>query len=363
MKRQKGKVIEVFDCPECRTQFELKDGQQVADMIRNHFICNMIEMLTIQRRPNQIPCNSCESKAPAVSRCIECKQYLCRECLTAHGKWPVLKKHTVFTMEELVNPENQDKTREKSTCEKHENETLKYYCETCKKLVCIDCVLLEHNKEGHSYLSTEEVAEKKRDLLKSSSNFLNDQLKEGSNALKHIEHVLQELEKNAEKAKDQIGKQRENILKAFTDRQKNALKAFIEKQKSDLNVFTENLKEKAKAKTNEVDSAYRITHEFLGKQETDMKVYVEKVKSSTELSNNLLEKGTREEIISFQNEIEESVKKVKNERPTQMKPVHDGNIQYKANPVNNIDTISKLDTMGEIGKIFLVLKNENYFSN
>ena len=48
---------------------------------------------------------------------------------------------------------------------------------------------------------------------------------------------------------------------------------------------------------------------------------------------------------------------MKNERPTQMKPVHDGNIQYKANPaVNNIDTISKLDKIGQVGKIFLVLK-------
>ena len=72
----------------------------------------------------------------------------------------------------------------------------------------------------------------------------------------------------------------------------------------------------------------------------------------------------REKIISFQNEIEENVEKMKNERPTQMKPVHDGNIEYKANlAVNNIDTISKLDKMGEAGKIFLVLKNENYSSN
>ena len=55
---------------------------------------------------------------------------------------------------------------------------------------------------------------------------------------------------------------------------------------------------------------------------------------------------------------------MKNERPTQMKPVHDGNIEYKPNlAVNNIDTISKLDKMGEAGKIFLVLKNENYSSN
>ena len=80
-----------------------------------------------------------------------------------------------------------------------------------------------------------------------------------------------------------------------------------------------------------------------------MNVSVEKVKSSAQLSNNLLGKGTREEILAFQNEIEENVQKVKNERPTQMKPVHDGNIQYKANPSN-------LNKMGEVGKIFLQLK-------
>ena len=351
--KAEGKVIEAFHCPECRTEFHLKEGQQVRGMPRNYFIANMLEVLAIQRRPNQIPCNSCKRNPPAGSRCIECKQYLCKECLTVHAKWPAFEKHTVFTIEELLKPENQDKAREKSTCKKHENETFKYYCETCKKLACIHCILLEHNKEGHSYLSTEEVIEKKRELLKSSSSFLNDQLKEGSDALKHVEHVLQELEKNAGKAKDKINKQKETILKAFTEKQKNALKEFIEKQKSDLKAFTEKLEQKAQLKTNVVDNTYKQTHGLLGKQKADMNVYVEKVKSSAELSNNLLEKGTREEILSFQNEIEENVQKVKNERPTQMKPVHDGNIQYKANPVDNIDTTSNLNNMGKVGKIQL----------
>ena len=372
--KAEGKVIELFNCTECRTQFELKDGQQVAGMRPNHFIGNMLEMLAIQRRPNQIPCNSCERKAPAVSRCIECKQYLCRECLTIHEKWPAFKKHTVFTMEELANPQNQNKTREKSTCEKHKNETLEYYCETCKKLACIHCVLLEHNKEGHSYRSTEEVAEKKRELLKSSSNFLNDQLKEGSDALKDMDHVLQELEKNAEKAKDQIGKHRENVLEAFTKRQNNALKAFIKEQESDLKAFTEELQKEAKGITNGLDNSYKITHELLRNQKADVKVYVEKVKRSNELSKIVLEKGSREEIISFQNEIEENVTKFKNERPRKMKPVHNGNIQYKAAKLvknfshpfwfmHTLDVRFNRGYMGEVGKIFLIFKNENYFSN
>ena len=42
-----------------------------------------------------------------------------------HANWPVFEKHPLFTMKELVKPENQDKTREKSTCTcpKHDNET------------------------------------------------------------------------------------------------------------------------------------------------------------------------------------------------------------------------------------------------
>ena len=91
---------------------------------------------------------------------------------------------------------------------------------------------------------------------------------------------------------------------------------------------------------------------------------MEKIKISAELSNNLLEKGIRENILLYQNEIEEHVKKVKNEqRQTPMKPVHDGNIRYKANPVNNIDTISNLNKMGKVGKIIcsLVSKNLIYF--
>ena len=44
------KVNEVFNCPECRTEFELKEGQQVADMTGNDFIGNMLEVLAIQRR-------------------------------------------------------------------------------------------------------------------------------------------------------------------------------------------------------------------------------------------------------------------------------------------------------------------------
>ena len=43
-KATEGKVIEVLNCPECRTEFELKEGQQVAGMTRHHFIGNTLSV-------------------------------------------------------------------------------------------------------------------------------------------------------------------------------------------------------------------------------------------------------------------------------------------------------------------------------
>ena len=49
-------------------------------------------------------------------------------------------------------------------CQLHEDETLKFYCETCSLLICRDCIICEHS--GHTYNRVEKVAEKeKADLL------------------------------------------------------------------------------------------------------------------------------------------------------------------------------------------------------
>ena len=85
------------------------------------------------------------------------------------------------------------------------------------------------------------------------------------------------------------------------------MKEFIEKQKGDLKAFSQKLEEKYKSYANEVDNTY--THEFLGNQKAGMNVYVEQVKSSAQLSSNLLEKGTHEEIISNEHKLKKTFKK------------------------------------------------------
>ncbi len=42
-------------------------------------------------------------------------------------------------------------------CQRHENEDLKLYCETCKELICRDCAIDNHCKPAHNYMFAKEA--------------------------------------------------------------------------------------------------------------------------------------------------------------------------------------------------------------
>ena len=48
---------------------------------------------------------------------------------------------------------------------KHENEVLKFYCKTCDKLICHDCVLIKH--DGHERTDLSEIAKEQKGEMKS----------------------------------------------------------------------------------------------------------------------------------------------------------------------------------------------------
>jgi len=71
-------------------------------------------------------------------------------------------------------------------CPLHNDEKLNFFCETCKALICRDCIVLEH--AGHKYDRIEKVAEKeKHDLL--------SVLGDAEAAKASIEDVLAQVEK------------------------------------------------------------------------------------------------------------------------------------------------------------------------
>jgi hypothetical protein len=140
----RGRPIREFPCPYCRATFILDPDKHVADMPRNHFICNMVKVAAVLDRGIGVPCSHNCSQSYSVARCVTCEKFLCRECLTDHNKYRGHNGHSVLTMENLSKPENRKKIKDKMYCNEHSGKKLEVYCETCDQLLCKDCMDFKH---------------------------------------------------------------------------------------------------------------------------------------------------------------------------------------------------------------------------
>ncbi|XP_012498209.1 PREDICTED: transcription intermediary factor 1-alpha [Propithecus coquereli] len=132
--------VGVIRCPVC--------SQECAErhIIDNFFVKDTTEVpSSTVEKSNQV-CTSCEDNAEANGFCVECVEWLCKTCIRAHQRVKFTKDHTVRQKEE-VSPEAVGVTSLRPMlCPFHKKEQLKLYCETCDKLTCRDCQLLEHKE-------------------------------------------------------------------------------------------------------------------------------------------------------------------------------------------------------------------------
>ena len=269
-------------------------------------------------------CSRCEN--PVINHCTSCEMFMCKTCSKSHDSWPANKNHTVLSVEELGNPECQVKMKRKLYCMKHKDKILEYFCETCKELCCIDCVVLNHTKPDHSCVAVNELAQKQRETLQSSCATLDEKVSEGKKALNNICEVMKTLEKNAKTAEDQIKEEKENILK----------------------MVEEKLNEKEKKMNEEVDEVYSEMHKELSKQHDEIKEYLDKVQASVSLPKNLVKRGSIEEILSSQKMIDENIERLKKEKPDDLTSVNDGVIRYVPSDTDNINVDEIVGKLGYI---------------
>ena len=317
--------VEAFPCPTCRSEFTLKSNQNVGDLSSSYFIKNMLEIKAIQREAKVARCSTCQETA--TSHCMNCEMYMCEKCSNSHAMWPIMKNHDVLSVEELSNPESQVKMRSKLYCVKHKDKILEFYCETCKELSCLHCMVLNHNKQNHSCVSVDEIGQKQREILQGRCATLDEKLSAGNDALTAISEVMKSLETTAKDTKDQIYAQKVKILKNVTEK----------------------LDERAEKLVQDVDKAYGELHGQLTKQHGEIKDHLNKVQTSVSLSRNLLKRGSIEEILSSQKVIGENVKKLENEQPKNLAPVNDGGIQYTPEEIGNINYDEIVNKLGYVG--------------
>ena len=137
----------ILSCPFCHQTTPVpKDG--VDSLPRNlHLINKQVDTLRKITSNPPPPCDSC-SEDISVAYCTECKDLLCKECWNAHQRVRSSRTHSSFTLEE-ARTMSQDKLIQlipsfTHICQDHSDQQLKYYCQECIIPVCIECTIINH---------------------------------------------------------------------------------------------------------------------------------------------------------------------------------------------------------------------------
>ena len=146
---------------------------------------------------------SCGEGSRATSRCQDCNEYLCNNCVSAHQRVRLTKDHAIVRLafEPTVgsnkpqpsptSPNNSSTSsssslwqspRSKEYCHSHEHEVLVLYCHSCSIPICRECSLIEHF--GHSVMNLHEA-------VNSAKSVTRKRLADAQAGLKAIEESMQ----------------------------------------------------------------------------------------------------------------------------------------------------------------------------
>ena len=258
----------------------------VAGMMRNYFICNMVEVLSLQDHEKCIPCSHCEQ--PSAGRCVTCELFMCEKCTQSHNGYLGFRDHVVLTMEELSKPENHSKIKGKSYCKKHSSKKLKLYCETCQELICTYCMSFEHVRPDHICSPLEETAERKREELKTNCEGLRKTIFDTQKQTQSLKKEIKSLNSNFNEKQRLINEKKQQLLQEIHDKMEKKTKSLIEDARRALEEKTNKLEQKVE----------------------ERETFMTRIKASADMAHSLLENGNDEEVVrSYQSVVNNTVDK------------------------------------------------------
>ena len=149
---KKVNTTSVIVCPICRetTAVPAKGIDAITPNLHLEHESKIAKYESLIRQ--QVPplCDECSrnSKNEVISFCCTCESFLCREC---HSQHIMSRKLTLHHKTILLNDTTNLQAKLKDgivfpaiNCMNHPNDEIKFYCSSCKILVCIQCALTKH---------------------------------------------------------------------------------------------------------------------------------------------------------------------------------------------------------------------------
>nr|XP_054760814.1 E3 ubiquitin-protein ligase TRIM33-like [Lytechinus pictus] len=217
-------------CPLCRIKTNVADGN-VANLKTNVPVKSLVDDV---RNSKQL-CDMCDEQSRAAHFCCDCGKNMCNACLQAHNTWKPHLKHKVVSVEDIR--EGRVVLKKKIYCQEEVHQSEEYECSdvctTCKKLICMRCRMLYHEKTGHDVKDLREY----NSSFKKSSELLQGQGKTKATTVKNhmtcIDNQIKRVNDHIDAENAKLDKLCEDAIKKIKERNAT-LKKQLEDQREEL---------------------------------------------------------------------------------------------------------------------------------
>ena len=203
-------------CPTCRRTTPLPptgvSGLQ-TDFHAEHLF-EIRDMLSKTKEPQKIHCEKCDTSI-ATAFCRDCGQFVCNKCTDMHQIWKEFKTHKIASFGDIQR-EAADLVPSKKQviyCQKHSENILKIYCETCGELICNDCTLRLH--QGHNYDLVTDTFQRHKGEIVSSLQPVKQHLATVNEAIQALDTRKKDIEEQRMTIEADIHKHIKRLLQAL----------------------------------------------------------------------------------------------------------------------------------------------------
>ncbi|XP_013421546.1 tripartite motif-containing protein 2-like [Lingula anatina] len=267
----------IFLCPLCQKETKLpKDG--VEGFPHNYFIDSLQDTVLTPTRKKK--CGACAVEGEdieAVSKCLNCSEYLCGPCAKSHIRFKMLINHKVYTFEQLRSGEHHQEVQEFQCvfCPEHKEEPIRYFCLKCQIPICRDCKVLTHDE--HKCTSLDTAIETVKPKLASMLEKLDDKISIQENELTILQAVLRDHDTNTS-----------SVMKDISDHSRH-LQQQIQQQEMKL--------------LQEVQQVSEAHRKNITLYLENCEVTTSTMKSTSDLVGSILSRGTPAEILILQQQV------------------------------------------------------------
>lgn len=259
-------------CPTCSTQ---NDIPKLVESLPTNFILlqTLAEMEALEEKEKPIViCANCDDASRATGVCVQCAEFLCEKCTSAHHRVRLTRDHCITLLasqsrpiptEEQRNNTFQDLTK----CKNHSREELAYFCKTCRRFICRECTVHDHDKTSHDFEPLQETSEARKETMAALLSQARVRLPFMRRTLLEIEHSARDIPKHVDAIAEEIQSSTLRYVRALREREFQLLDDLDALREYKTTVLSEQ-KERLMRRVESLESACTFTQRLLSEDDS-----------------------------------------------------------------------------------------------